>query len=129
MKSSSRSAFANHLLVYTMLAIGFTGSIGVGTVWMQHQISLVANANKAIETRIKAVERQYEQATTEIAEEQDGAVLLERNAAWNLGLVPPAPGQIQSLSERPENHLLAKGNRELFAGAISPVSIRLALQR
>jgi len=131
MNSSSRSAFANHLLIYTLMAIGFSGSIGVGTVWMQHQISLVAKANKAIEARLKDYERQSEQATTEIAEEQDVSVLLARNVQWKLGLVPPVKEAVQQVTEDAVRHLVSKHNREMFSEAnssnsIAPISVRLA---
>jgi len=134
MNSSSRSAFANHLLIYTLVAIGFSGSIGVGTVWLQHQISLVAKANKAIEAKLKDCERQSEQATTEIAEEQDVSVLLARNATWRLGLIPPGKEAVQQVTEDPIAHMVLKHNREVFAEAnpansLAPISLRLALQR
>jgi hypothetical protein len=134
MNPASRSAFANHLLIYTLVAIGFSGSIGVGTVWMQHQISLVAKANKKIEASLKDCERQSEQATTEIEEEQDVSALLARNTSWNLGLVAPGREAVQQVTEDPIAHLALKHNREVFSEAnpsisLAPISIRLALQR
>jgi hypothetical protein len=131
MNSSSRSAFANHLLIYTLMAIGFSGSIGLGTVWMQHQISLVAKANKVLEGRLKDYERQSEQATTEIAEEQDVSVLLARNVQWKIGLVAPVKEAVQQVADDPVAHLVLKHNREMFSEAtssnsIAPISVRLA---
>jgi hypothetical protein len=129
MNTSARSAFANHLLIYTLVAIGFGGTIGVGTVWMQHEIALVAKANKEIEASIQDCERKSEQLTTEIAEEQDVSVLLERNTRWKLGLVPPSQDNKHDVDEDPVAWMARKHNRELFTdlgvgGSPAPVSLR-----
>ena len=71
MKASAAHAFVNQVLVYSLVAIGAGGSIGLGSVWMRHQISLSANASRAIEARIAEVERHAEEIRTAIAQEQD----------------------------------------------------------
>ena len=81
MKTSSTQAFVNQLLVYTLVMICFSGSIGLGTVWMRHQISLTANATKVLDARITEVERHLFETTTAIETERDPEVLLRRNAA------------------------------------------------
>ena len=87
MKTSSTHAFVNQLLVYTLVMIGFSGSIGLGTVWLRHQISLTANATKVLDARIAELDRQVDETTTAIETERDPQVLLQRNADWHLGLV------------------------------------------
>ena len=36
MKKTDTHAFVNQLLVYTLVMICFSGSIGLGTVWLRH---------------------------------------------------------------------------------------------
>jgi hypothetical protein len=128
MKTSSTHAFVNHLLVYTLVLIGFSGSIGLGTVWLRHQISLTANATKVLDARIADLDRRIEETTTAIETERDPQVLLRRNADWKLGLVAPQPDQVVRVSEDSALRLAAKRNRMLFGdGAISvtfPVAVR-----
>jgi hypothetical protein len=122
MKTSSTQAFVNQLLVYTLVMICFSGSIGLGTVWMRHQISLTANATKVLDARITEVERHLFETTTAIETERDPEVLLRRNAAWHLGLVRPTPAQVVRVAEDPVRHLAAKRNRGLFSdNAVSVV--------
>ncbi len=109
-----RPAFVNHLMVYTLVGLGVSGSVGLGTVWGQHQLVVAASRNHALEEQLKDVVRQSEELTTEIAAEQDPAVLLRRNAEWRLGLVPPAPDRSQPIAEDPVRYLMQKNDRELL---------------
>ena len=126
---ASTQAFVNQLLVYTLGMICFSGSIGLGTVWMRHQISLTANANRAIEARIVELERHLFEAGTAIESEQDPAVLLRRNGEWRLGLVPPGPAQVVHMTEDPVVHLVTKRNRGLFGDPRVVVSLPAVLRR
>jgi hypothetical protein len=114
MNFSSNHGFVNQLLVYTLVMIGFSGSIGLGTVWMRHQISVTANSNKQLDARIAMVERHLAETITAAESERDTRVLLRRNAEWNLGLVAPTHGQIVRLGEDPVMRLAAKRNAGLF---------------
>lgn len=98
MNARPRSGFVNPLLLCTLVGLGATGGVGVGAVWLQHQISVTANENKAIETKITALERESEQLTMEIGEETDNSVLLSRNDQWHLGLAAPAQDRLQIVS-------------------------------
>ena len=129
MKTPASPGFVNQILVYSLVAIGATGSVGVGSVWLRHQISIVANANRAIELRITEVARHSEELRTAIAEEQDVTVLQRRNAEWKLGLAAPTQEQVQAVTEDPLVRLAAKRNRDLFTGGVEPVSFRVAWQR
>ena len=79
MHATSRHAFINQLLVYTLVMICFSGSIGLSTVWLRHQISLTANATKVLAARIAEVERRIDETTTVIETEQDPSILQDRN--------------------------------------------------
>jgi hypothetical protein len=128
MHTSGNRGFVNQVLIYSLVAIGFSGSIGFGSVWMRHQISVTANANKAYEARMAEVERQAEEISTAIAQEQDANVLLRRNADWHLGLVPPRADQVQRVTEDPVMRLAAKRDRDLFKEGVESVSFNVALK-
>lgn len=129
MKASASPGFINQLLVYTLVMICFSGSIGLGTVWMRHQISRTANATKQLDARIIAVERHLTEATAAAEMERDANVLLRRNAEWKLGLVAPTQAQIKYVTEDPVMRLAAKRNRSLFGERTTTVAFPVALRR
>ena len=129
MKASSSPGFINQLLVYTLVMICFSGSIGLGTVWMRHQISLTANATKQLDARIAAVERHLTEATAASESERDANVLLRRNTEWKLGLVAPHQGQIVHVTEDPVMRLAAKRNRIQYGERMTTFALPVALRR
>jgi hypothetical protein len=129
MKTSTPHGFINQLLVYTLVMICFSGSIGLGTVWMRHQISLTANAARILDARIAAIERHLTEATAAAETERDTNVLLRRNAEWNLGLVPPNQAQIVHVQEDPVMLLRAKAGGGLLGERAVKVAFPLALHR
>jgi hypothetical protein len=130
MKAFTSQGFINQLLVYSLVMICFSGSIGLGTVWMRHQISLTANATKQLDARISAIERHLTEATAAAETERDTNVLLRRNAEWKLGLIPPSQAQIVYVTQDPVRMLAAKRNRTLFGDRPVTVSYPpLALRR
>jgi hypothetical protein len=126
MKFSTSHGFINQMLVYTLVMICFSGSIGLGTVWMRHQISMTANSAKHLEARLSAVERHLTEAMAAAETERDQHVLLRRNAEWNLGLVQPNQAQVVDVAEDPALWLAAKRNRTLFGDQAVTVSFPLA---
>lgn len=131
MKKNSSQAFVNQLLVYTLVMICFSGSIGLGTVWLRHQISLTANNTKQLEQRIIESERHLAELNTQITAEQSIDVLARRNSEWKLGLVLPKEPQVVRVSESPERLLAARKNAEVFSpeavvsGTVVPVRFRV----
>jgi hypothetical protein len=128
MKASSSHGFINQLLIYSLVMICFSGSIGLGTVWMRHQISLTANATKQLDAQLSDVERHLTEATAAAETERDATVLLRRNAEWHLGLVAPNQAQIVYPPQDPVAHLAAKRNRGLYGDAAVSVAFPLALR-
>jgi hypothetical protein len=128
MPRNSNSAFVNQMLVGTLFAIGACGSVGLGMVGMRHQISIMANENKAIEARAADVERRCMETAAAIAAEQDPAILTQRNDAWHLGLSFPSPDRVQRVAEDPVVRLAAKHNRGLFETGGPAVTFRVAEQ-
>jgi hypothetical protein len=126
-KKAGSQAFVNQFLVYTLVAICGSATIGLGTVWMRHQISVAANENKVLEASIEDLDRRIEEADAAIAAEQDPAVLNRRNTEWHLGLVPPGETQVRRVSEDPVMRLASLHNRKLFGEGPATVSVSLAL--
>jgi len=122
---ASNHAYVNQLLVYTLVMICFSGSIGLGTVWMRHQISLAANATKVLDARIAELDRRLNETKAVLEAEQDPAILKQRNTEWHLGLVQPAAEQIVRLAGDPVLRLAAKHNRGLFNDGVTPVTVSL----
>jgi len=129
MKASAPHALVNQILAYSLVAIGASGSIGLGSVWMRHQISLAANASRAIENRIAEVQRHADEIRTAIAQEQDDKVLQRRNQEWNLGLASPRTDQVQAVTLDPMPRLAAKRDRNLYPTGVESVSFRVASPR
>ena len=129
MKKSETHAFVNQLLVYTLVVIGFSGSIGLGTVWLRHQISLSANATKQLEARLNEVKRHILEKNAEIERAQSPAMLEYLNEQMKLGLQPPSPQRVQHIAGDPVQLLAAKRNRGLFPDEPVAVSFQVALKR
>jgi len=128
MKTLPPRAFVNHLVMYSLATIVIGGGMGLGSVWMRHQISLTANTNRILETQIAEVRRHSEEIRTAVAEEQDITVLKRRNEEWHLGLVPQSQEQVQAVLVNPMARLAAKRNRDIFPAGVESVSFRVAWQ-
>jgi Tfp pilus assembly protein PilN len=128
MQKHSNSAFVNQMLVGVLVVIGTCGSVGLGMVGIRHQISILANENKAIEARTAAVERRCTETSAAIAAEQDPSILMQRNDVWHLALGPARAEQVQRVDEDPVMRMASKHNRGLFDTGATPVTFRIAAQ-
>jgi hypothetical protein len=122
-------AFVNQLLVYTLVMFCFSGSIGLGTVWMRHQISLSANTAKVLEAKLTETERRINETRAAVERAQDPAMLKLLNDQWRLGLVPPEPQKTATIDVDPVMRLAAKHNRGLFTDGPSTAAFQVALRR
>ena len=123
MKKSHTQGFVNQLLVCTLVMICFSGSIGLGTVWLRQQIAVTANSIKANQTRAIEVERRLDETRALITAEQSPDVLARRNTEWNLGLVMPREPQVTRVRENAEQRLARKNQAERFStlsGLLTP---------
>jgi len=131
MNKSDTHAFVNQLLVYTLVMICLSGSIGLGTVWLRHQISVTANSTRQMEARLAEVERSMAETTIRVAAEETLEVLTQRNAEWKLGLVPPHESQVHRVAMAPGRRLTALRNRDVFtdrpaaSAASAPVTFQV----
>ena len=133
MKPNRKQAFVNQFLAYTLVMICFSGSVGLGTVWLRHQISLTANRNKLIEARIAEVERNWAEKKAEVETAQGPDMLKQRNVELHLGLMPLTEPQVSRVSQDPGLLLAEKNNRGLLDRAVDielkPARFRLAGDR
>ncbi len=115
MNKATNSAFINQMLVYTLVMICFSGSVGIGAVWIRQQIAQTANSIRQLEATNRETDRRISEIDTLVASEQSPEVLTRRNAEWNLGLVQPREQQVVRVNESVEQRLAAKRNSELFS--------------
>jgi hypothetical protein len=113
--------------VFVLVTICFGGSVGLGTVWLRHQISMTANTNRALAAQIVEIERRIAETRTLVESEQSPELLRQRNHRWRLGLVPVSEGQKIHVPEDPVRRLAAKANRELFGDPAAAIQFRVSL--
>jgi hypothetical protein len=109
------------MLIGALVMICFSGSLGFGTVWLRHAISLTADRNRQMEMRLAEINRHIDETTAAIAAEQSPDALVRRNAEWRLGLVPPREPQVVRVPDDVEQRLTAKNHAELYAASDGPV--------
>jgi hypothetical protein len=124
MNTSTANAFINQLLVYTLVMLVFTGSIGFGTVWLRHEISLAANRNKMLQADLAEVQRQIDQFNAEIAAAKNPDTLIRLDSEMRLGLVPPREEQSEHVAVDVGQRLAAKRTQDLFVAEVQPVVFR-----
>ena len=124
----NRHAFANQLVVCLLVTISVAGSAGLSLVWLRHQISITANANRALAARLRDVERQITETITLVETASSPDALRRLNADFRLGLAPVSEGQVMHVTGDPVQRLVARANRELFGEARAPIALTLAAQ-
>ena len=115
MKPPPAHAHVNRLIALTLLLLVFSGSLGLGAVWVRQEISSTANRSRALVGRITDIERRLDEVNAEIAAAVNPDALLKQNQAMRLGLASPREIQVVRIDESPELRLAAKRNREIFS--------------
>jgi len=114
MKPPPPHAFVNQLVALTLVLLVFSGSLGLGAVWMRQEISGAANRSRGLEGEIADVERRLDEVQSRVASAVNPPSLLKQNEVMHLGLVSPRELQVVRVNEVPELRLAAKRNREVF---------------
>lgn len=130
MRPPPAHAFVSQLIALTLLLLIFSGSLGLGAVWVRQEISGTANRSHSLEVKIADVERRLDEVNAEVAASLNPEALLQQNQVMRLGLVSPTEVQVVRVSESPELRLALKRNREVFTLASSdsrnnPLSFRV----
>lgn len=111
MKTFGIHGFVNQLLVGLLVTIGFGGSAGLGTVWMRHRISALAETNRALQQQIAETERDITDTTALVEEAMNRVALESKNESMRLGLVQLTQGQVMTITEDPIHRLVARAGR------------------
>ena len=114
MRPPPARAFVSQLMALTLLLLVFSGSLGLGAVWVRQEISGTANRSHAIENKIADVERRLDEANANVASALNVSALLQQNQVMLLGLTLPHETQIVRVDESPEERLAAKNTRDAF---------------
>jgi hypothetical protein len=114
MKPPPARAFVGQLISLTLLLLVFSGSLGLGAVWVRQEISGTANRSHALENKIADVERRLDEVNAEVAAALNPNALLRQNEAMQLGLSSPRETQVVRAEGSPELRLASKRNREIF---------------
>jgi len=115
MKPPPAHALVNRLIALTLLLLVFSGSLGLGAVWVRQEISQTANRSRGFVARINDVERRLDEVNAEIAAAVNPDALLRQNEAMRLGLAMPREVQVVRVDGSPELRLAGKRNREIFS--------------
>ena len=127
MKNNSQ-AFVNQLLVCLLVTMTFGGSLGLGMVWMRHQISLTAKANRVFLAEIDEVNRRSDDIEALVRSEQRPELLRQLNLEFRLGLVPMNEIRVQHVTENVTQRLVEQATRWSFPpdARETPITVKIA---
>ena len=128
MKPPPATAHVNRLIALTLLLLVFSGSLGLGAVWVRQEISQTANRSRALVAKVADVERRLDEVNAAVAAAVNPDALLKQNQAMRLGLASPREIQVVRVEGSPELRLAQKRNREIFdtaAAADNPPAFRI----
>jgi outer membrane murein-binding lipoprotein Lpp len=115
MKPPPAHAHVNRLIALSLLLLVFSGTLGLGAVWVRQEISQTANRSRALVAKVADIERRIDEVNAEIAAAASPGALMRQNEIMRLGLAMPKEIQVQRVEGSPELRLAAKRNRDIFA--------------
>jgi len=115
MKPPPSNALVNRLIAMALLLLIFSGTLGLGAVWMRGEISRAANHSRALEGKITDVERRLDEVNAQVASAVNPDALLRQGQVMNLALTSPRELQVVRVPESAELRLAAKRNRDVFS--------------
>lgn len=115
MKPPPAPGLVNRVIALTLLLLTFTGTLGLGAVWMRQGISRTANANRVLEDRLTEVGRRLDEVEALVAAAVNPDALLRQNDFMRLALAAPREIQVVRVAVNPEGVLAAKRNSEVFS--------------
>lgn len=125
MRPPPPNALVNKIVILALCLLVFSGTLGLGAVWVRQEIYSTANRSRVVQLQVAEVERRLDEVNAEVATALNPGVLLRQNEVMRLGLVAPREVQVVRVDESPELRLAAKRNREAFALAAAPVNFRV----
>ena len=115
MRPPPPNALVNKIVALTLCLLVFSGTLGLGAVWVRQEIFSTANRSNVLESKIADIERRLDEVDAGVAIALNPASLLRRNETMRLGLVAPKEIQVVRMPGSPEIRLQAKRNQEIFS--------------
>jgi hypothetical protein len=127
MKKNSQ-AFVNQLLVCLLVTMTFGGTLGLGTVWIRHQISVTAKANRALLAEISEVNRRSDDIEAHIRSEQRPELLRRLNVEFRLGLAPMNEVPVVHVTDNVTRRMVERANRWSYPeeAGFEPITFKIA---
>jgi hypothetical protein len=127
MKKNSQ-AFVNQLLVCLLVTMTFGGSLGLGTVWVRHQISVTAKMNRSLLAEITEVNRKSDDIEALIRSEQRPELMRQLNLEFRLGLAPKNEVLTVIVPDNVNQRMVERANRWLSSdrAGLEPVTFKVA---
>jgi hypothetical protein len=117
MKPPPAAAHVNRLIALTLLLLVFSGTLGLGAVWVRQEISQTANRSRALVAKIADVERRIDEVNAAIATAASPGALMQQNEVMRLGLATPQEPQVRRVEESAELLLIQRSNERILAEA------------
>jgi hypothetical protein len=127
MKPPPAHTLVSRIILLTLALLVFSGSLGLGAVWVRQEISQAANQSRALHVKIADIERRLDEVNAQVAAAVNPDTLLRQNQAMRLALTAPRETQVVRVGESAELRLAAKRNREVFSlatASFEPVAPR-----
>lgn len=115
MKPPPANALVSRVMLLTLFLLVFSGSLGLGAVWMRQEISQAANESRALHVKIEDIERRLDEVNASVAAAVNPDALLRQNEAMHLALAAPREIQVVRVNESAALRLAARRNREIFS--------------
>ncbi|HEY3862454.1 MAG TPA: hypothetical protein VGO59_11240 [Verrucomicrobiae bacterium] len=118
-------------ILLTVFLCTILAGLGVGYVWYKNQIDVLGRQIKARETRLAELQRDNRMRREQLATLCSPVALDARVKKLNLGLEPPALGQIVRLIDAPDYDRSAQPQPQLAPQArpAPPVKVALAARK
>lgn len=114
MKPPPASNLINRVILLTLMLLVFTGTLGLGAVWMRQEISQTANRSRGLEDQLTDVARRLDEVNAQVAAAVNPDALMRQNEAMRLALAAPREIQVVRVSGSAELRLVEKRNRDIF---------------
>lgn len=137
MKPPPPNALVNKFVVLLLALLMFSGTLGLGAVWVRQEIFATANRNRVLQGQIADATRKLDEVRAQVATAESVSALLAGNDRLRLALVSPRELQVVRVNQDPTIELNRKraaeailgngeaaANANLFAFRIVPASYR-----
>ena len=115
MRPPPPNALVNKIVALTLCLLVFSGTLGLGAVWVRQEIFSTANRSNALESKLADVERRLDEVDAGVAIALNPASLLRCNESMRLGLVAPTEVQVVRTRGSPTARLALKRNEKIFS--------------